>query len=124
MATITRLSTAADGTQGNADSLAPVFSPDGSKIAFWSGASNLVAGDTNGTFDIFVKDLQSGAVTRVSTAADGTQADGPSLQEVFSPDGRKIAFISGASDLVANFTGGSAYSAFVKDLASGTVTLV
>src|SRR5437879_888020 len=99
MAIITRVSTAADGTQGNSSSLSPVFSPDGSKIAFTSFASNLVAGDTNGNPDIFVKDLASGAITRVSTAADGTQAIGPGFVKgdsgspVFSPDGSKIAFV-------------------------------
>ena len=32
-----------------------------------SDASNLVPGDTNGTYDVFVRDLQTGAITRVST---------------------------------------------------------
>jgi Tol biopolymer transport system component len=59
MPTITRVSTAADGTQGNSSSLSPVFSPDGSKIAFTSFASNLVAGDTNAATDIFVVTLTS-----------------------------------------------------------------
>src|SRR5258707_10872478 len=104
MATIIRVSTAADGTQGNGDSFGPVFSPDGSKIAFISIATNLVAGDTNSTYDIFVKDLASGAITRVSTAADGTQANSFSELPVFSPDGSKIAFASGASNLVAGDT--------------------
>ena len=57
-------------TKGDNVDWFPRFSPDGSKIAFESFASNLVAGDTNGQADIFVKDLASGAVTRVSTAAE------------------------------------------------------
>src|SRR4051812_23179080 len=113
MATIIRVSTAVDGTQGNSGSLDPVFSPDSSKIAFRSGASNLVAGDTNNATDIFVKDLASDTVTRVSTAADGTQANAGSsaISPVFSPDGSKIAFTSDASNLVAGDTN-STYDVF------------
>jgi Tol biopolymer transport system component len=119
---ITRVSTAADGTVGNSTSQLPVFSPDGRKIAFSSFASNFVAGDTNDVPDIFVKDLASGAITRISTAADGTQANSSSFSSAFSPDGRKIAFESGASNLVANDSG--AQDIFVKDLASGAITRV
>jgi Tol biopolymer transport system component len=120
---VTRVDTAADGTQANGQSFSFVFSPNGRKIAFTSNASNLVAGDTNGQADIFVKDLVSGAVTRVSVAADGVQANGGSDNPVFSPDGRKIAFISDASNLVAGDTNG-VNDVFVKDLVSGAVTRV
>src|SRR5215813_5902093 len=100
MFTIIRVSTAADGAQANSFSNNPVFSPDGSKVAFFSDASNLVAGDTNGADDLFVKDLASGAITRVNSAADGTQANGGALSPaVFSPDGSEIAFGSSASNL-------------------------
>ena len=65
--TITRVSTSSRGAEANQDSSRAVFSPDGRKIAFVSLASNLVSGNTNGTSDVFGKDLVSGAVTRVST---------------------------------------------------------
>jgi Tol biopolymer transport system component len=120
---ITRVSTARDGTEANGQSFSFVFSPNGRKIAFASNATNLVACDTNGQADIFLKDLVTGAVTRVSTAADGTQANGGSSDPVFSPDGRKIAFISDASNLVAGDTNG-VDDIFVKDLVSGAVTRV
>jgi Tol biopolymer transport system component len=51
---ITRVSTDANGNQGNSDSLSPSISADGRYVAFWSGASNLVLGDTNNTPDVFV----------------------------------------------------------------------
>ncbi|MFG1339985.1 VCBS domain-containing protein [Xanthobacter autotrophicus] len=120
---ITRVSTDAAGVQGNSESSGPVFSPDGTKVAFFSGASNLVAGDTNGTYDIFVKDLTTGAVTRVSTDAAGAQGNNYSSSPVFSPDGTKVAFLSAASNLVAGDTNG-AYDTFVKDLTTGAVTRV
>src|SRR5205823_2291991 len=103
---ISLISAAADGTQGNRWSLDPVFSPDGTKVAFDSYASNLVPGDTNGANDIFIKDLTTGAVTRVSTAADGTQANGNSYEPVFSPDGSKVAFLSAATNLMPGDTNG------------------
>ena len=123
---ITRASTAADGTQANSThdivysyTGSPVFSPDGSKVAFSSWASNLVAGDTNNTGDIFIKDLSTGAITRVSTTANGTQVRGYSSEAVFSPDGSKVAFQSATNDLVADDTNFAA-DIFIKDLAATT----
>jgi Ca2+-binding RTX toxin-like protein len=118
---VTRLSTTADGRQANGGSYAPVFAPDGRSVVFYSNASNLVAGDTNKAQDIFLKDLASGAVTRLSTTADGQQANGDSSGPVFAPDGRSVVFYSYASNLVAGDTNG-APDIFLKDLASGTVT--
>jgi len=102
----TLVSAAADGTA--AGGFNAVFSPDGTKIAFVSGADNLVPGDTNDRDDIFIKDLTTGAITRVSTAADGTQADGNSYDPVFSADGTKISFASDADNLVPDDTDGVA----------------
>ena len=120
---ITRVSTDAAGAQGNNYSAGPVFSPDGSKVAYYSAASNLVAGDTNGGYDVFVKDLATGSVTRVSVDASGTEGNSASYLPVFSPDGSKIAFTSNASNLVAGDSNGKA-DVFVKDLVTGAVTRV
>lgn len=120
---IARASTAADGTQGNNDSR--FFSPlsaDGRFVAFESLASNLVPGDTNGTWDIFVKDLATGAITLASTAADGTPANAHSIDPTLSADGRIVAFRSPASNLVPGDTNGTD-DVFVKDLTTGAVTL-
>ncbi len=120
---IVRVSTNGSGVQGNGDSADAVFSPDGTKIAFHSSADNLVAGDTNGVSDIFVKDLTTGAVTRVSTNASGVQGNNVSQNAVFSSDGTKVAFQSSASNLVAGDTN-AVLDIFVKDMASGAVTRV
>src|SRR2546425_1663307 len=61
-----RVSVASDGTQGDAGSDAPAISADGRFVAFHSFANNLVAGDTNGSLDVFVHDRQTGATERVS----------------------------------------------------------
>ncbi|MFZ1416317.1 MAG: hypothetical protein WAS73_17315 [Defluviicoccus sp.] len=117
---LTRASTAADGTQGNGRNLDPSLSADGSKVAFWSTATNLVPGDTNGGDDIFVKDLTTGAVTLASTAADGTQGNDENHHPSLSADGRFVAFASGASNLVP---GADGFHIFVKDLTTGAITL-
>jgi Tol biopolymer transport system component len=97
--------------------------PDNQKIVFTSDASKLVPGDTNGKSDVFVKDLASGVVTRVSTAADGSQGNDASSGAMFSPDGSKIAFTSDAWNLIPGDT--NEYGAiFIKDLASGDITRV
>ena len=69
-------------------------------MAFESRASNLVPEDTNGNMDIFVRDRQNGTTERVSVASDGTQADGSSYSTSISGDGRYVAFISYADNLV------------------------
>lgn len=120
---IIRVSTDSDGVEANGISLESVFSPDGTKVAFRSSASNLVAGDTNGTPDIFVKDLTTGIMTRVSTASDGSQANGYSDNAVFSPDGQKIAFLSSASNLISDDKNNQT-DLFIKDLNTGVVSIV
>jgi Tol biopolymer transport system component/Ca2+-binding RTX toxin-like protein len=117
--TTKRISVASDGTQGNDGSSNPSISPDGRYVAFSSGASNLVSGDTNGVNDIFVKDLQTGTTRRISVASDGTQGNDGSSGPSISADGRYVAFNSTATNLVSGDTNG-VNDIFVKDLQTGT----
>jgi len=121
----TRVSVASDGTQANNDSeSAPsAISADGHYVAFGSSASNLVAGDTNGKWDVFVRDRDTGATTRVSVATDDTQADTDSYVAGISADGRYVAFVSLASNLVAGDTNGQR-DLFVQDRVTGATTRV
>ncbi|HZF76038.1 MAG TPA: FG-GAP-like repeat-containing protein [Acetobacteraceae bacterium] len=120
---LTRISTAADGAQADGASRSVIFSANGRFAAFESAATNLVTGDTNGVEDLFVRNLETGAVSRVSTGASGNQADGDSYNALFSPDGTRLLFVSAASNLVAGDTNG-AEDVFLKNLLTGAVTLI
>ena len=98
----TRESVDSAGNQGSAGSESGAISSDGRYVLFTSDASNLVVGDTNGYTDVFVRDRQTGATTRVSVDSTGNQANGDSISASISADGRFVAFYSYASDLVPN----------------------
>jgi VCBS repeat-containing protein len=113
-----RVSVASNGTQGNSQSNEPSLSADGRYVAFSSVASTLVAGDTNGTYDVFVHDRQTGETQRVSVASNGAQGNGESHQPSLSADGRYVAFPSVATTLVAGDTNGTR-DVFVHDRQTG-----
>lgn len=121
---VTRIDQTATGTVGNS-SVDNVwnFSPDGTRVVFSSGASNLVANDTNYSSDVFEKTLATGALRRLSVGSTGAQANGASYQPVYSRDRTKIAFSSYATNLVSGDTNGVS-DVFVKSLANGAVTRV
>ena len=97
-------------------------SADGTLVAFVSGSPNLVAGDTNGVRDVFVRNLATGTTTRASLGTGG-QANGASSNARISADGRFVVFTSLASNLVAGDTNGVA-DVFERDLATGQTTRV
>jgi Tol biopolymer transport system component len=102
------VSTTADGGQVSSTSDGPSISDDGRYVAFYSLARDLVAaGDTNGSYDVFVRDLQTGAITRVSGDANGDQGNGDSQDPSISAGGLYVAFTSAASNLVADDTNGA-----------------
>ena len=111
------------GVFGNYESWSPVITPDGRYVAFQSLASNLVAGDTNISIDIFVRDRQSGTTDRVSLDSSGIQGDGDSQWPSISADGRYVAFQSGATNLVPGDTNG-VQDLFLRDRQNGTTERV
>jgi Tol biopolymer transport system component len=100
------------------------ISANGNLVAFQSYADNLVANDTNGSADVFVRNLRTGTTTLVSVNQAGSASgDGFSADPVISADGSVVAFDSFATDLVANdnnFTG----DVFARNLQAGVTTLV
>ncbi len=129
--TTTRVSVGPGGVEANGSSASipivaghdAVISGDGRWVAFVSMASNLVAGDTNGMPDVFVRDLQTATTTRVSVGAGGVQANSSSWSPAMSADGRWVAFSSGADNLVAGDTN-TRGDVFVHDQQTGTTTRV
>src|SRR2546426_2268909 len=109
-----RISVAGDGTQGNASSFAGSITTDGRFVTFGSYASNLVAGDTNGFADGFVRDRLANSTERTTVASDGTQGNDISGRGQISGDGRFVTFYSAASNLVPGDTNGAA-DGFVRD---------
>ncbi len=88
------------GRPTESPSFGPAISADGSSVAFESFSSRLVPGDTNDALDVFVADLPTGNISRVSVATDGTQGDERSYDPSISADGRMVAFASFADNLV------------------------
>ncbi|RZU52067.1 hypothetical protein EV385_3908 [Krasilnikovia cinnamomea] len=98
------------------------ITPGGRFVAFQTDATKLVADDTNGRADAFVRDLQTGTTVRASVSDSGAQADAGSYWASISADGRYVGFTSNAKNLVPGVTDGR-YQAYVRDLAEGTTTL-
>jgi Tol biopolymer transport system component len=121
--TTTRASTTSSGGEVDSDSASPSISADGRYVAFASFATNLVPGDTNLDWDVFVKDRLTGQTTLVSVDSSGVQGNGASAGPSISADGRFVAFWSRATNLVPGDTNG-ATDDFVRDLAAGTTTRV
>lgn len=111
------------GLAGNGGSFNPAVSADAAFVAFRSEASDLVPGDDNGRWDIFVRDLTVGTTTRVSVRTDGGEADHNSLEASISDDGRFVAFRSLASNLVDDDRNDRA-DIFVHDRTSGQTVRV
>ena len=85
------------GSRGTATPTFPSISADGRFVAFASYASNLVAGDTNGTDDVFVRDRKQGTTELVSVSSAGEQANAGTYRAPdpsISADGRFVAFVS------------------------------
>ena len=111
----TRVSVSTTGDEASDGSDGPVISATGRYVAFHGPASNLVLGDTNDKRDVFVRDRDTDedgifdepnavATVRISVRSDGVEGDGHSFWASISNDGRYIAFLSLATDLVADDT--------------------
>lgn len=119
------VSVASDGTPSNGSNLysflssaAVSLNASGRLVSFDSGGSNLVSGDTNKKCigdsgfvncpDVFLHDRLTGQTTRASLSTGGVQGDGPSEANAMSGDGRVVAFVSSATNLVPGDTNGVA----------------
>ncbi len=121
--TYVRASLAYDGAQADA----AVFhgpgslTSDGRYLLMTSWATNLVPGDTNGFGDAFVRDLHEGTIERVSLSSSGEQLDAATVAAQISADGRYLAFVTRATNVIPGFATGGLSRLFVRDLATGQV---
>lgn len=120
---VIRVSVGNDGAQATAPASYPAVADDGRYVVFVSADPNLVAGDTNGVADVFLRDTCRGAgaqctpgTTRVSVTNTGGQANGASGEPVFT--GRYVAFSSLADNLVPGDTNGL-QDVFIRDTCLG-----
>ncbi len=117
----------ASAPSGSFDGVGGCESPDidgaGTLVVFACSSGALVAGDTNGAKDVFVRDLATLATTRVSLASGGAQAHGDSTAPRLSGDGMLVAFASTAADLVAGDANGK-QDIFVHDRLANTTVRV
>lgn len=149
-----RVNVSSSEAQANADTRHPVGLPqwnvsdDGRYVFFNSDASNLVTNDQNGAEDIFVRDTVRGTTHRVSVSSSGGEAEfgvgdrdlgstsgnyianasvvptnTAALSYAATPDGRFVVFSSDSTDLVPRDTNETT-DIFLRDLATGTTTLV
>jgi len=118
-----RVSVSSNGIQSNSDSYSPSISGNGNIVAYWSDASNLVSGDTNGLYDVFLYDTVLGATKRVSVSSNGAQANAHSEYPSISGDGRYVVYQSEADNLVDGDTNGL-HDVFLYDTVLGTTKRV
>ncbi|MDB5875786.1 MAG: domain protein beta Propeller, partial [Ramlibacter sp.] len=119
----TRVSVTKDGGQANGGSAFPALSPDGGWIAFHSGATNLIAHDTNRVIDVYLHGRKDGTTRRVSVGKDGGEANGASINAAVSSGGRYVAFQSGATNLIGQDTN-KVNDVFVRDMKARTTRRV
>jgi Tol biopolymer transport system component len=105
----------------------PSISPRGRYVVFFSDATDLVAGDTNGEPDVFRRDLAAGSTRRISVDSAGHQVFGFGnfhiVRTGVSEGGRYVAFSSDSSGLASNDHNGQP-DVFLRDVVAGTTALV
>ena len=116
------VSTAAGGGWGNGASTESAMTPDGRWVTFVSAAANLVTGDTNGSLDLFVRDLVAGATRCITVGSTG--ANSMVTSPVITPDGRFVAFSSTARNLAPGVPVSSRGEVYLADLLANTVAWV
>lgn len=120
----TRISVSSTGIEGNGrseTSFRMAISADGQYVVFGSEADNLVIGDTNGLYDVFMHNIITGETARISVSSNGAEGDGydPSI----SSDGRYVVFTSDVDNLISGDTNG-AEDVFLHDMTTGQTTRV
>lgn len=135
--TTTLLSVTGGGVAGNGASSTPAMTGDARYIVYQSAASDLVAGDTNGLTEVFLRDRMMGTTERICyTDSDAEMmphgdVNTRVLPSIFtgcrsasiSSDGSRISFLAQSADLTATAVHGVPH-VYVRDRTAGSTTLV
>ncbi len=121
--TTVRVSASDIGGDASGESMNPSISADGRYVAFASTAADVVSGDGNSTWDVFVRDMDLGVTVRVSVSSTGGDPDGDSNRPSISADGSLVVFSSTATNLVPGFAT-SNVDIYLRDLDAHETTLV
>jgi hypothetical protein len=108
-----------DGGPPDSSGFQGSISDDGSRVAFASAAGDLTTDDQSQNVDVFVRDLDADATTLL-TRGDGLPSDRPDI----SGDGRWVAFVSAARNLVPNTRKAPGLDAYLVEVGTGTVRLL
>jgi len=119
----TAISKSTAGVVGDKESGEPRISEDGRYVAFASKAANLVAGDANGYFDIYLRDTELGTTIRVSNGLAGAEPNDDSRWPEITEDGAFVLFSSKATNLVSGDTNAAA-DLFLYTVATGALERV
>ena len=120
---ITRVSVSSGGVQGNFRSYYATISPDGHYVLFNSEASNLVSPNTEFWIDLFIRDLQTDTTSRVSVSNSGAEGNDSSGYGSISDDGRYVAFLSAATNLVSG-DNNNQIDVFIRDRQTNQTYLI
>ncbi len=117
--TLASSSDSGEAANGGTDAQ-PSLSADGSKVSFWSRATNLDPADPEGSADVYIKDISSGDITLASTNEADENANGVSdMKTGLSADGTMVGFGSTATNLHTADSTDLLYDAYVKSMMAG-----
>lgn len=122
--TVAVVSTSTAGVLGNGWSYEPTISDDGRWVAFRSAATNLAGTDAGQFDDVFLKDLQTGVLVRMSNSTSGGESNGDSVTPHVCGDGHLVFYVTAANNIVAHDTNGGNPDVLVYDVAAGTNAFV
>jgi Tol biopolymer transport system component len=116
-----RVSVSSNGSEANGACEQPSISADGNKVAFRSWATNLIAVDLNGAYDVFVHTRSSGTTIRASRNNSDIGGDGDSVDPQICANGSAVVFRS----LATNFgsAGVPMWQMWVRDLVANKLEL-
>jgi hypothetical protein len=120
--TITLVSKTAAGVLANNNCFSPSVSDDGTKVAFQTNASSLMAGLVHA--NILVKNMQTGAITLASSPDGVTESNNGSSSPLLSPAGDEVLFLSNSNNIILALGGNGKFQVYVKNLNTGAMTLV